>query len=157
MLTNVRYQVGIVDAAGGSSAAALQSLVEGHAKELGLDPSRDLQFFHDLAVVGMSNAGPKVAVYFGGLNYNRLFDAVIRDLVASGDTVLPVVPMLRDFSKQVPTDLWPINGIEMSNPNDLERVAALVMESLHLLRRRRKIFISYKRVESQTRRNAALS
>ena len=64
--------------------------------------------------------------------------------------MVPVVPTLDRFSEFVPDDLRPINGMALrSEDPELERVASVLLEGLGLLRKSRRLFISYRRVETQ--------
>jgi hypothetical protein len=60
------------------------------------------------------------------------------------------VPALDRFTEFVPADLRPINGMAL-RPEDpgLERIASVLLEGLGLLRKSRRLFISYRRVETQ--------
>ena len=149
MLADIRYQIGLVNATGSSLAGQLQSLLDGRAQELGLDPGRDFQYFQNADVAAMSGAAPTAIVYFGGASRNTSFDSMVEQRVHAGDVVIPVVPTTVGFSGQVPPGLRPVNGMAIPTEADLPRLASLVLETLHLMRRRRRVFISYKRVESQ--------
>jgi hypothetical protein len=64
--------------------------------------------------------------------------------------VVPVVPTLDRFTEFVPDDLRPINGMALRPEDpDLERIASVLLEGLGLLRKSRRLFISYRRVETQ--------
>ena len=64
--------------------------------------------------------------------------------------MVPVVPELDRFNEFVPDDLRPINGMALRPEDpDLDRVASVLLEGLGLLRKSRRLFISYRRVETQ--------
>jgi hypothetical protein len=149
MLADIRYQIGLVNATGTSLAGQLPPLLDKRAQELGLDPSREFQYFQNADVANMSGAAPKAIVYFGGANRNTSFDSVVDGRVHEGDVVIPVVPTTTGFSRQVPESLKPVNGMAIPAEADLPRLTSLVLETLHLMRRRRRVFISYKRAESE--------
>lgn len=60
------------------------------------------------------------------------------------------MPALDRFSEFVPAELRPINGMAL-RPEDpgLERISSVLLEGLGLLRKSRRLFISYRRVETQ--------
>jgi hypothetical protein len=149
MVARIPYQIGMIHAAGPDLTAALQSVLETRATELGLEPDRDFAFFHGAAAGNMTGAAPRVAVYFGGPNRDRALDSIASALAAAGDVIIPAVPSLVDFSSQVPPSLAPVNGMSIPGETNLPELASLILETLHLMRRRRRVFISYKRAESQ--------
>lgn len=64
--------------------------------------------------------------------------------------VVPVVPQLVEFTQFVPDDLRSVNGMDLRpEDHDLNRVASVLLEGLSLLRRSRRLFISYRRLETQ--------
>jgi hypothetical protein len=146
-----RYQI-LLLAADSSSPwpAALRATLELRARDLGLDPSTDLHFAEAIDAPSLLRNAPWVTVYFGGPTHNPAFDPLLKELVADGRFVLPVVPSTDHYTAQVPAALHPINGIGL-DPLDptLEAVAARVLEELRLLRARRKVFVSYRRAESR--------
>src|ERR1019366_9749754 len=79
--------------------------------------------------------------------------AAVEQLVRKSVFIVPVVTSLTDYQAKVPKALHPGNGMEISGPVDLPRVASHLLEGLHLLRRRRRLFISYRRSEAK---NSAL-
>jgi hypothetical protein len=66
--------------------------------------------------------------------------------------IIPVASTPRNFSVEVPKQLHATNGVFISNSN-AERLTSILLESVGLLPRQRRIFVSYKRDES---RDAAL-
>lgn len=62
--------------------------------------------------------------------------------------IIPVVADLRTFTTVAPQGVTEFNGFELSDPADIGELAGLVLESLELQRSKRKIFISYARMDS---------
>jgi hypothetical protein len=72
------------------------------------------------------------------------------ELLRSGTLVVPVVNNLSRFESFVFEELRGINGMELrSDDPKLERTASVLLEALGLLRRSRRLFISYRRAETQ--------
>jgi hypothetical protein len=70
-------------------------------------------------------------------------------LVADGSLVIPVVADAGRFSTFVPSQIAHLNGISVLEcGNDFERLAGRVLEGFGLLRASRRLFISYRRVET---------
>jgi hypothetical protein len=64
--------------------------------------------------------------------------------------VVPVVKNREHFNDFVFDELRGINGMEFrSDDANMERVAAVLLEGLNLVRKSRRLFISYRRVEAQ--------
>ncbi|WP_420560555.1 toll/interleukin-1 receptor domain-containing protein [Tepidicaulis sp.] len=89
-----------------------------------------------------------VAAYFGGTNQK---DAdVARDLVQASQPVIPTVLETANFGDTIPSFLQGFNG-HYRKPDDtcMTELSAAMLECVGLLRRQRRIFVSYRRVESR--------
>ncbi len=138
------YQIVIMDAIG-TKAAILQATLEQRARDLNLDPLTDLCF----NPAKLDPASPRVGVLFSDGPAGLAFAPDVQPLLDSPATVIPVVQSLADFAKHIPQNLRTANGLEL-DPADpaLDKVASLVLELFGLLRKRRRLFISYKRNEA---------
>lgn len=89
------------------------------------------------------------ALYFGG---DPTIDAdLVVDLEAACVPIVPVVPSGGHVSESIPPELQAINAFfdEPGNAR-IDALAALALECLGLLRRQRRVFVSYRRDESRT-------
>lgn len=145
------YYVGVMGAADaaiiGRLTATLRTLLEplGISDQLELlSPADHFDPPGDFASVG---------VFFGAAGVVA-DQAHLARLMRAGTPLIPVVTDAKEFQKQIPTCLHPINGLvlESSDPG-LVRLASVVLETLGLLPRQRRLFLSYRRTES---REAAL-
>ena len=93
-----------------------------------------------------------VVAYFGGAA--QADQELARRAVYASLPVIPTIPADGDFAPSMPTFLQGANGLRRrhDDPEMLELAVAL-LECLGLLRRQRRVFVSYRRVES---RNAAV-
>ncbi len=108
-----------------------------------------VSFLDEVTVASRDPKAPTVGAFLS-VSENPARVASIVDLVNSGIMVLPVVKDLARFTSFVFDELRGINGIELSeDDSELERVAAVLLEGLSLLRRSRRLFISYRRTETQ--------
>lgn len=91
---------------------------------------------------------PMVSVYLGG-DPSVDTDQIAR-LQDDAVPIIPVVSALNRFKAETPELLHPINGtaIDWAAP-DFTAIVNVVFENLSLLRRERRLFISYLREESQ--------
>lgn len=88
------------------------------------------------------------AAYFGGRSAEDL--EATRTLVAASVPVIPTVKACEDFNAVIPDFLQGFNG-HRRRADDLEltELATALLECAGLLRRQRRAFVSYRRVESR--------
>ena len=95
---------------------------------------------------------PLVAVFFGVAPPPTLShqDAGRLDLLLKeGALIIPVVADIKSFNALVPSQIAHLNGISLADCGaDFERLATRILEGFGLLRERRRIFISYRRVDT---------
>lgn len=120
--------------------------------EFGLAIGAEVKIYDAETLAGRNRASAFAAVYFGG--------AVTTDLEAASSVftesvpIIPVVENLEQFSTSVPDFLRATNGycLKKEDP-EMEELATIMLECVGLLRRQRRVFVSYRRTES---REAAL-
>ncbi len=109
----------------------------------------------DLAVRTASDAARRnarastAALYFGG---DPSLDAeLVAELESACVPIVPVVPPGGRVLETIPSELQAINAFfdEPANAR-IDALAALALECLGLLRRQRRVFVSYRRDESRT-------
>ncbi len=96
-----------------------------------------------------SQRTPAVIAFFGAAD---IAEEGLEALRRTGIPILPIVSAEGRFATEVPLQLQALNGLAYS-PNKPERIAAALLESLGLLPRQRRVFLSYRREEA---RQAAL-
>jgi hypothetical protein len=142
------YQVAIFDAIG-DKAAPLRATLEARFRDLKLDPMKDAEFLDATTLDRLRPDSVTVGILFSGDPMGQLYTPQVKTLLDHAAVVVPAVVSLLDFRAHVPASLYAVNGIEL-DPADanLEKTAALLLELMGLLRKRRRLFISYKRTES---------
>ncbi len=85
------------------------------------------------------------AVYFGN---NAANDENLQELSDCGIPILPIVSAIDRVPAEIPEVLRPINCLDLSK-HSMERIATGLLECVGLLPRQRRIFLSYRREESQ--------
>src|ERR1700685_1779015 len=142
------YQIAILDAIG-DKGAVLRSTLELRVKDLHLDPDVDFEFLTPAELDRLRTDSVKVGVLFSDNSEGQELAPQVERLLDSTAVVIPVVDSFDNFSSKVPAALTGSNGMKL-DPGDpgLANVAGLVLELLGLLRKRRRLFISYKRSES---------
>lgn len=145
-----RYQIAIFGPGSGTYGSVLRKTLERDLADLGMDVATHVSFLDRASAESRDVKSPFVAVYFGGTPTPAEDAKTIDALIATSCTILPVVSDLGRYSSFVPPALKPINGLGLDAKDpDLEAAANLVLEILGLLRRKRKLFISYKRTDSE--------
>jgi TIR domain len=139
------YQVGLLGAVDAARVARMKLTLRELVTPLGLA--------NEVEVIARFDYHPKkdhssVALYFGAEGLNPDEAALVR-LMREGTPVVPMVPDLKKFSKMIPSCLRAINGLELlQSDKKLVRPANVALEVLGLMPRQRRIFLSYKRLES---------
>lgn len=92
-----------------------------------------------------SGAEPAYVIYSG---HKDNLDAETEDILEKqkldSNIILPI--FLEDFVKEIPAIISNLNGLKFES--NITRICNLILEGFELLRKNRKIFISYKRSES---------
>lgn len=112
----------------------------------------ELKLVHDLLKIitkenisEYSGGQPAYVIYSG--HKNRL-DAVTEEILEKqkldGNVILPIFQ--NDFYEEIPAVLCNRNGLRFDN--NIGKISNIILEGFELLRKNRKIFISYKRSES---------
>ena len=139
------YQVGLLGAVDAALVAQMKATLQELVTPLGLA--------NEIEVIAPAAYDPKndyasVALYFGAEGLNPDEVALVK-LMREGTPIVPVVPDLKKFSKTIPACLRAINGLELlASDKKLIRAANVALEVLGLMPRQRRIFLSYKRLES---------
>ncbi len=116
--------------------------------ELGLTPDT-------IEVLSEANAGrraaalPAVAIFTGYESASDAAHPALTALLSDSITIITMVSDLERVSRELPKRLQRINALPVSLDQNIDRVVSLVLESFRLLRRERRLFISYRREDAQ--------
>jgi hypothetical protein len=143
------YQIGILGTPQDAHRAALQESIQSMIQPFGLSVGAGLDLLDSAACLTRETKAAFVAVYFGGASSDQDSLEALTTLVRENSPVIPVVRDLKTFSLNVPSILGSANGMALgaAGPN-LEALAAALLECVGLLRRQRRVFISYRRLDS---------
>lgn len=148
------YQIGILGQPDDEQLGRLRSTLTEMVQPFGLTVGQDVNFLDSAHIAERETKSAFVGVYFGTDACDEQADGILSSLIHEHLPIIPVVTDLNKFSAQVPQVLRFSNGMALSSAGtELEALAAVVLECLGLLRRQRRVFISYRRVEAA---NAAL-
>lgn len=151
-----KYQLVTLGAEGDVRAANysgdLRRAVGAAMQHFGVNPTRMLACLGSQSEAALDRRSPSVTVVFGTAGGSVLSprDSALLDvLLDDGKPVIPVVEDVRQFTASVPEMISHLNGVSRQDCGaDFERLAARVLEGFGLLRERRRLFISYRRVET---------
>lgn len=145
-MNDATYQLVLLGSQCDVWADTLLEVIRARLAEIGEGLEKALQVIHHDDIGSLKPTAPTVGVYLGGDGVMHAAQAKL--FVDEALPILPVVDSLKDFSQKVPLALAPINGIAVGSSPDFFEAANLVLENFSLLRRSRKLFISYLRAES---------
>lgn len=102
-----------------------------------------------------TDSSPSFCLYSGGKNDKVFVDIELIDrLITDASLVLPIIEdSLDNFNQCIPSSLSNYNGISVSTEDrrsKVEKIANNILEAFSLLRKNRRVFISYKRNESSS-------
>lgn len=137
------YGVRVFQSGRAADVDRVRQAIETELMTLGLHKSLTVA----VAEAALTGGNPVVGLFLGGPG--AAADTSLRDPVmaclASGIVVVPVVNDLQQFHSQIPDYLDFANGVECSTPEQLQRVARLLLAELGIEEKQRRVFISHKR------------
>ncbi|WP_299938247.1 toll/interleukin-1 receptor domain-containing protein [uncultured Pelagimonas sp.] len=115
----------------------------------------DLELGTDVRLHGQDTLGDRdihaafSAAFFGGDNNGDL--NTVRRLVDASLPIIPTVGAKGDFGADIPDFLQFSNGLKLANEDaEMTELAAAMLECVGLLRRQRRVFVSYRRTEARS-------
>jgi hypothetical protein len=154
-----KYQLVVLAAEGdpqlGNHVSRLNHALDLSFSHLGVNIQKFLvRIMSGTSAPDLDRGMPTVAVFFGSAPSPRLSTldmARLDQLVADGVLIIPIVTDTTTFSTSVPPQIATLNGISFADcGTEFERLAARVLEGFGLLREKRRLFISYRRVETSS-------
>lgn len=112
-------------------------------KERGLEKSIIVELNGTMSGYKINN--PTFAFYFGKKDHDNKDIDALKKLIEKRNTVFPI--FFSNFEQEIPEILHPINGIRYTDIQ-LDNIVNVAFEELRLLRKKRRVFISYKRSDS---------
>lgn len=142
------YEVGILGDATDVERQALAAAVGRMVADFGLTVGTEVILRDGATVGGRDKHAAFAAAYFGGPHH---FDVdAAREVARSSVPIIPTVGPSGDFGAQIPDFLRASNGLRRrADDPELIELAVALLECVGLLRRQRRVFVSYRRVESR--------
>lgn len=146
-----RYQIILLGPDANAKKGIVLAALERRIKELGDGIWNVIDILEGTAAETFDKTAPIFALWFGSSAItDRGHLTTLDNLLAEAKTILPIVQNIEKFTSQTPAKLHPINGLELDNSAEkCDRVVNTILEGLQLLRRRRRLFISYARQDSR--------
>ena len=142
------YQLGVMGRPGGLRKKLIDKLTV-RFMELGLS-SANLTIIDENEIDSRNKRLPFVCVFFGYSDIEKENHKDFETLKKESAVIIPCVEDLEDFPQLSPSGIAHINGIELRpDGSNIDALASLILENFRLLREERRLFISYKRSESQ--------
>lgn len=94
-----------------------------------------------------TSCAPTFVFYFGSVGHEYQDVDHIQELKDNADSIYPIFFTEGAFYDEVPEILHPINGI-LYKAENINSIVNVAFEELRLLRKKRRVFISYKRSDS---------
>ena len=90
---------------------------------------------------------PTIAIYFGG---DKSKTQYLSNLIDESIVIIPVVKSNELVPTELPDVISHINALPVNETNNnTERLVSIIFENFRFLRRERKVFISYRRIDAQ--------
>lgn len=128
----------------------IEAVLIDRIKELGM-PRSQLSIIVEADVRKLDPKSPVVALFFGYGGANDRDHPCLAELIRDSVTIICCVNDMTGVTSQLPPSLHHINAFPFAaGDGPVERLVSLLLENLKLLRSERRLFISYRRAESQS-------
>lgn len=142
------YEIGILGDATVAERQALAAAVGRMVADFGLTVGTEVILHDGTTVSSRDKHAAFAAAYFGGPHHSDVVAA--REVAQSSVPIIPTVGPSGNFGTQIPDFLQASNGLRRrADDSDLIELAIALLECVGLLRRQRRVFVSYRRVESR--------
>jgi len=146
-----RYQIVLLGPEAPSDRDWILNRLENRVKELSDTLWAHIDILEGASVGDFDIKAPVVGVWSGSPRPSNSTDLTTLDsLLSAAKPILPLVRATANFNAQTPTQLHPVNGLSLNGSDgQRDRAVNTILEVLQLLRRRRRLFISYARKDSR--------
>jgi hypothetical protein len=142
------YELAILGAASPAERVQLVATLSAMLGEFGLTVGIDVAIHDSSSIGARDNHAAFAAAYFCGTESPDL--GPVSDLLRANAPIIPSIGPTDDFTGVVPTSLRALNGLRRRHNDDaMTELASAMLECCGLLRRQRRVFVSYRRLESR--------
>lgn len=142
------YELAILGSVAPSQRDLLATTIKRMVGDFGLALQAEVILHDGTSIVDRDRRAAFAAAYFGGPNYGD--EDAAREVVRTSAPIIPTIGPGGDFVTHVPEFLRASNGLRLRHEDsDMTELASALLECVGLLRRQRRVFVSYRRVESR--------
>ncbi|MCX5512845.1 toll/interleukin-1 receptor domain-containing protein [Kaistia algarum] len=142
------YELAILGSPAAEEREALTATLRGMLEDFGLVLGTDVVVYDGATVSGRDKRAAFAAAFFGAAAHTDIEAA--HELVLASAPIIPTIAANGDFALHVPEFLQSANGLRRrADDPAMTELAAAILECVGLLRRQRRVFVSYRRVESR--------
>jgi hypothetical protein len=143
------YELAILGGVSSANRATLTQTLLGMVEEFGLILGRDVYVHDGSTIAARDKRVSFAAAYFGGTDVATDLEA-LQELVRASAPIIPTVAANGSFETEIPTIIQAANGLRRRNDDpEMAVLATALLECVGLLRRQRRVFISYRRLEAR--------
>ena len=125
---------------------SIQKSLTNRFNDLKINPNF-IKFIHSENYSSKDPKYPTIAIYFGGDKSNTLH---LSNLIDESVVIIPVVKSNELVPNELPDEIMNINALPINEKNNnTERLVSIIFENFRFLRKERKVFISYRRIDAQ--------
>lgn len=125
----------------------LQSRLKAAMLELGLDQTA-VRFIEEKDAASRDPKCPLMAVLFGSAS-SAADTQLVNELIEESIVIVPIVSAIERLLEEIPPQLRHVNALGANSIDGMARLSSLILETFRLLRRERRLFISYRRIDAQ--------
>lgn len=142
------YELAILGDVSADERTMLGNTINDIVGQFGLAVGSEVLLRDGAGVAGRDKHAAFAGAYFGGPDHADAEAA--RDLVRASAPMIPTVGPHGDFTTSLPAFLQPLNGLRRrADDASMVELATAMLECVGLLRRQRRVFVSYRRIESR--------
>lgn len=142
-----KYQIIFLGDIANPACEAIKRRFYEKTHEMGLPAESFLEIYSGNFTACYQNKQPSFVYYFGKKDHNDLDADKLDVLMTNGDAIIPVYFSKDGFYNEIPRLILVMNG-KLYDSTQLDAFVNYALESLRLLRKNRKLFISYRRTDS---------
>lgn len=142
------YELAILGSASADELERLTATLSTMVADFGLSLGCEIRLHDGTSIATRNKHSACAATYFGGVPLSDVEAA--KELTAASVPVIPTVTQDGDFGQSVPPCLHMSNGLRRRTEDvAMTELAVALLECVGLLRRQRRVFVSYRRAESR--------
>lgn len=142
-----KYQLIFLGDIDNPACKAIRERIHERIREMGILEDIFLDVFSFNFHNDYQNKQPSFVYYFGKSNHQDRDKDILSTLMSNGDPIIPLYFTEGGFYNEIPEVIQKMNGKQYQAEN-LDAYVNYALESLRLLRKNRKLFISYRRTDS---------